>query len=160
MRNKQPDRKRVLLLAPKYKENRKFTKCFHGWGKYKEVLNWGLDLSLPQPKCMGKCGVSIAHRLSTSLHQKGVDTFRCKQVDIGQKRIKLRISFSWQLVFFFFSWNVQICIWRKSSCKYLLGFFSFFFASHFYHSCKTTLCEQALLHILHCLGAFSKAVNI
>lgn len=39
MRNKQPDRKRILLLAPKYKENRKFTKCFHGWGKYKEVLN-------------------------------------------------------------------------------------------------------------------------
>ncbi|KAK7501988.1 hypothetical protein BaRGS_00006740 [Batillaria attramentaria] len=37
LRNKQPDRPRKLLLAMKYKENRKFTKCFHGWGKYKEV---------------------------------------------------------------------------------------------------------------------------
>ncbi|ESO93458.1 hypothetical protein LOTGIDRAFT_145300, partial [Lottia gigantea] len=37
MRNKQPDRPRKLLLAMKYKENRRFTKCFHGWGKYKEV---------------------------------------------------------------------------------------------------------------------------
>ncbi|XP_022317949.2 protein flightless-1 homolog isoform X3 [Crassostrea virginica] len=37
LRNKQPDRPRKLLLAMKYKEHRKFTKCFHGWGKYKEV---------------------------------------------------------------------------------------------------------------------------
>ncbi|KAK7111739.1 protein flightless-1 homolog [Littorina saxatilis] len=37
IRNKQPERPRKLLLAMKYKENRKFTKCFHGWGKYKEV---------------------------------------------------------------------------------------------------------------------------
>ncbi|XP_076458808.1 protein flightless-1 homolog isoform X1 [Babylonia areolata] len=37
LRNKQPDYPRKLLLAMKYKENRKFTKCFHGWGKYKEV---------------------------------------------------------------------------------------------------------------------------
>jgi hypothetical protein len=37
LRNKQPDKPRKLLLAMKYKENRKFTKCFHGWGKYKEV---------------------------------------------------------------------------------------------------------------------------
>ncbi|XP_029638513.1 protein flightless-1 homolog isoform X1 [Octopus sinensis] len=39
MRNKQPDHKRVLLFAPKYRENKKFTKCFHGWSKYKEVLS-------------------------------------------------------------------------------------------------------------------------
>ncbi|XP_060063340.1 protein flightless-1 homolog [Ylistrum balloti] len=38
MRNKQPNKPRKLLLAMKYKELRKFTKCFHGWGKYKEVL--------------------------------------------------------------------------------------------------------------------------
>lgn len=38
LRNKQPDRPRKLLLAMKYKEHRKFTKCFHGWGKYKEVM--------------------------------------------------------------------------------------------------------------------------
>lgn len=37
LRNKQPDRPRKLLLAMKYKEHKKFTKCFHGWGKYKEV---------------------------------------------------------------------------------------------------------------------------
>ncbi|XP_025115858.1 LOW QUALITY PROTEIN: protein flightless-1 homolog [Pomacea canaliculata] len=37
LRSKQPDRPRKLLLAMKYKENRKFTKCFHGWGHYKEV---------------------------------------------------------------------------------------------------------------------------
>lgn len=40
LRNKQPDRPRKLLLAMKYKENSKFTKCFHGWGKYKEVPKW------------------------------------------------------------------------------------------------------------------------
>lgn len=38
LRAKQPDRPRKLLLAMKYKEQRKFTKCFHGWGKYKEVM--------------------------------------------------------------------------------------------------------------------------
>ncbi|KAK6187545.1 hypothetical protein SNE40_005543 [Patella caerulea] len=37
LRNKQPERPRKLLLAMKYKENRRFTKCFHGWGQYKEV---------------------------------------------------------------------------------------------------------------------------
>ncbi|XP_046549598.1 protein flightless-1 homolog isoform X1 [Haliotis rubra] len=38
IRIKQPERPRKLLLAMKYKEHKKFTKCFHGWGKYKEVL--------------------------------------------------------------------------------------------------------------------------
>ncbi|KAL4240866.1 hypothetical protein ACF0H5_001651 [Mactra antiquata] len=37
LRNKQSDRPRKLLLAMKYKELRNFTKCFHGWGKYREV---------------------------------------------------------------------------------------------------------------------------
>lgn len=37
LRNKQPERPRKLLLAMKYKEHKNFTKCFHGWGKYKEV---------------------------------------------------------------------------------------------------------------------------
>ncbi|XP_060578939.1 protein flightless-1 homolog isoform X2 [Ruditapes philippinarum] len=37
LRAKQPDKPRKLLLAMKYKEHRNFTKCFHGWGRYKEV---------------------------------------------------------------------------------------------------------------------------
>lgn len=40
MRNKQADKPRKLLLAMKYKEHRKFTKCFHGWGKHKEVKDF------------------------------------------------------------------------------------------------------------------------
>lgn len=35
MKRKQPDRPRKLLLAMKGRENRRFTKCFHGWGRYK-----------------------------------------------------------------------------------------------------------------------------
>ncbi|XP_013412224.1 protein flightless-1 homolog isoform X3 [Lingula anatina] len=35
MRNKQPDKPRKLLLALKNKENQRFTKCFHGWGKFR-----------------------------------------------------------------------------------------------------------------------------
>jgi hypothetical protein len=38
LRNKQPDRPRKLVLALKYKETPKFTRCFHGWGKYRETL--------------------------------------------------------------------------------------------------------------------------
>ncbi|XP_071129219.1 protein flightless-1 homolog isoform X5 [Mytilus edulis] len=38
LRNKQPDKPRKLLLAMKYKEHKKFTKCFHGWGLYKEPI--------------------------------------------------------------------------------------------------------------------------
>ncbi|ELU16604.1 hypothetical protein CAPTEDRAFT_151582 [Capitella teleta] len=37
MRAKQPDRPRKLLLALKYKEHLNFTKCFHGWGAYREA---------------------------------------------------------------------------------------------------------------------------
>ncbi|XP_052819033.1 protein flightless-1 homolog isoform X1 [Mya arenaria] len=37
LRAKQPERPRKLLLAMKYKEHKNFFKCFHGWGKYKEV---------------------------------------------------------------------------------------------------------------------------
>ncbi|KAI8796832.1 protein flightless-1 [Biomphalaria glabrata] len=40
LRNKQPDKPRKLLLAMKYKENRHFVKCFHGWGKHKEVKDF------------------------------------------------------------------------------------------------------------------------
>ncbi|XP_014670701.1 PREDICTED: protein flightless-1-like [Priapulus caudatus] len=38
MRVKQRDRPRKLLLTLKTKESRKFTKCFHGWGKYKKPM--------------------------------------------------------------------------------------------------------------------------
>ncbi|XP_041364511.1 protein flightless-1 homolog isoform X2 [Gigantopelta aegis] len=37
LRAKNPGKQRRLLLAMKYKEPKKFTKCFHGWGKFKEV---------------------------------------------------------------------------------------------------------------------------
>ncbi|KAI0215974.1 Flightless-1-like protein [Lamellibrachia satsuma] len=37
MRNKQPDKLRKLLLALKNKETPNFIKCFHGWGKHREV---------------------------------------------------------------------------------------------------------------------------
>ncbi|XP_059178446.1 protein flightless-1 homolog [Physella acuta] len=40
LRNKQPDKPRKLLLAMKYKENKKFVMCFHGWGKHKEVKDF------------------------------------------------------------------------------------------------------------------------
>ncbi|GFS01023.1 protein flightless-1 homolog [Elysia marginata] len=40
LRNKQADKPRKLLLAMKYKENKKFIKCFHGWGKHKEVKDF------------------------------------------------------------------------------------------------------------------------
>lgn len=35
MKRKQPDRPRKLLLARVGRENPRFTKCFHGWGRYK-----------------------------------------------------------------------------------------------------------------------------
>ncbi|XP_064640268.1 protein flightless-1 homolog isoform X2 [Lineus longissimus] len=38
LRNKQPERPRKLLLCLKYKEPKRFTKCFHGWGKHKSVI--------------------------------------------------------------------------------------------------------------------------
>ncbi|UXI14718.1 leucine-rich repeat protein [Sarcoptes scabiei] len=38
MKLKQPDRPRTLMLTVKGKETRKFTKCFHGWSKFK-MLN-------------------------------------------------------------------------------------------------------------------------
>jgi len=38
VRSKQPDKPRKLLLAMKYKEHRKFIKCFHGWGLHKEPV--------------------------------------------------------------------------------------------------------------------------
>ncbi|KAK2161162.1 hypothetical protein LSH36_120g02028 [Paralvinella palmiformis] len=37
LRNKQPDRQRKLVLSLKYRETKNFTKCFHGWGRHKEV---------------------------------------------------------------------------------------------------------------------------
>lgn len=37
MRIKQPDRPRQLMLTFKGKESKKFTKCFHGWGKHKTI---------------------------------------------------------------------------------------------------------------------------
>lgn len=40
MRIKQADKPRKLLLAMKHKEHRKFSKCFHGWGKHKEVKDF------------------------------------------------------------------------------------------------------------------------
>jgi hypothetical protein len=40
LRIKQPDKPRKLLLAMKYKENRKFIRCFHGWGRHKEVKDF------------------------------------------------------------------------------------------------------------------------
>ncbi|CAH1794524.1 unnamed protein product [Owenia fusiformis] len=38
LRNKQPDKPRKLLLSLKYRENRRFVKCFHGWGKHREAM--------------------------------------------------------------------------------------------------------------------------
>uniref|UniRef100_A0A0B7B8B3 Gelsolin-like domain-containing protein n=2 Tax=Arion vulgaris TaxID=1028688 RepID=A0A0B7B8B3_9EUPU len=40
VRIKQPDKPRKLLLAMKYKEHKKFIRCFHGWGKHKEVKDF------------------------------------------------------------------------------------------------------------------------
>ncbi|KAI1292098.1 Protein flightless-1 [Halotydeus destructor] len=37
MRVKQPEKPRQLMLTFKGKESKKFTKCFHGWGKHKSV---------------------------------------------------------------------------------------------------------------------------
>lgn len=38
MKVKQPDKLRQLCLTLKYKESRRFTKCFHGWGQHKKAL--------------------------------------------------------------------------------------------------------------------------
>lgn len=37
LRNKQPDRKRKLVLTVRGRESKRFTKCFQGWGRHKEV---------------------------------------------------------------------------------------------------------------------------
>jgi hypothetical protein len=37
MKNKQPDVTRKLLLTTKSREPPSFTKCFHGWSKYKSL---------------------------------------------------------------------------------------------------------------------------
>ncbi|KAG1675355.1 Protein flightless-1 [Nymphon striatum] len=38
LRNKQPERKRQLMLTLRGKETRRFTRCFHGWAKHKKTL--------------------------------------------------------------------------------------------------------------------------
>ncbi|XP_018497358.1 protein flightless-1 [Galendromus occidentalis] len=40
MRAKNPEQPRKLKLTLKGKESRRFKKCFHGWGKFKQVAEW------------------------------------------------------------------------------------------------------------------------
>lgn len=46
MKRKQPDKPRKLLLAMKGRENRRFTKCFHGWGKHIVAVEWDWPIYL------------------------------------------------------------------------------------------------------------------
>ncbi|KAG8172315.1 hypothetical protein JTE90_012020 [Oedothorax gibbosus] len=39
LRAKQPDQPRKLMLTLKGKESKRFTKCFHGWGRHKTLIS-------------------------------------------------------------------------------------------------------------------------